>query len=378
MNTLKLLKKAACISALPLLLSLTQVGCGGAGVSSVAQGQRYESGDPTYDRFFEQVHELSLELGKAPQAEGQVRMALAKELGVEPEEEDEPAPAAAKPSEAPATAPAAPSPTDAYEAQLKQSAINAIPGAATVNAVSAQVDQARQTVGQLKSMFGGSGAPSQAAARPAPVPAKKDPKPPSASLISKAVKSRAATLGYEMKLTVVDAGEAKTKMLTRGESTDGAKLAGLVEKAAQRELVLAAKMTSAKQKLAKLATLGSALEANADVSFRKSRSKLGEVKKNLADAKALIELMDTRASEVSKKATQMVEKLEAAASASLDDQAPAPSTEKAAAATEPKTQPNPAAEPEKKAAAAAAKPKAKPRPRVPARPAKTAMADFEP
>jgi hypothetical protein len=104
MKTSKLLKKAAALSALPLLFALatTQVGClGHSGPSEVAQGKSYQSGDPTYDQFFENVHELSLQMSAAPKKESQLRMALAKELGVEPEEEDEPAPApavAAKPT----------------------------------------------------------------------------------------------------------------------------------------------------------------------------------------------------------------------------------------------------------------------------------------
>lgn len=391
MNTTKLLKKAITISALPLLLSLAPAlgGCGGAGVSSVAQGQRYESGDPTYDEFFRQVHELSVQLSVAPKAESQLRMALGKELGVEPEDDDEPAAPVAATTPAPTSmdgTPAAPSPTDAYEAQLKQSAINAIPGASTVNAISAQVDQAKQTVGQFKALFGGGSAqsPQPAAAKPAAKPVKKAPKAPSASLVAKAVKTRAKKLDFEMKLTIVDAKEAKTKMLTHGESADGVKLAKLVEETAQGELELVAKMQTAKKKLEKLATLGAALEANADVTFRKSRAKQSEVKKNLADAKALIELMETRANDVSKKAELMVAKLEQAAAADL---AEPPQAEASAVAQQAEVKAAPAkaeaprAEPEKKAKSEEpekrAKPKAQPQRARGAAP-KTAMADFEP
>lgn len=392
MKTAKLLKKAITITALPLLLSLAPAlgGCGGAGVSSVAQGQRYESGDPTYDEFFRQVHELSVQLSVAPKAESQLRMALGKELGVEPEDDDEPAAPVAATTPAPTSmdgTPAAPSPTDAYEAQLKQSAINAIPGASTVNAISAQVDQAKQTVGQFKALFGGGSAqsPQPAAAKPAAKPVKKAPKAPSASLVAKAVKTRAKKLDFEMKLTIVDAKEAKTRMLTHGESADGVKLAKAVEETAQGELELVAKMQTAKKKLEKLASLGAALEANADVTFRKSRAKQSEVKKNLADAKALIELMETRANDVSKKAELMVAKLEQAAAAELAE--PAQSETSAVAQAEVKAAPAkaeaPRAEPEKKAKSEEPEKKAKPKPqpqpqRARATAPKTAMADFEP
>ncbi|MBK7584051.1 MAG: hypothetical protein IPI67_28120 [Myxococcales bacterium] len=321
MKIRKSLEKILTISALPLLFALATVetGClGHSGPSEIAQGQRYQSGDPTYDQFFEAVHELSLQMSTAPQAEGRLRMALGKELGVEPEEEDEPAPAV---ETAPTNMEGAPGATDATEAQLKQSAINAIPGASTVNAVSAQVDQAKQTVGQFKALFGGNAAEKPEPAKAAAAPAKKTIKAPSASLLAKAVKSRANKLGVEMKLTVdhgaFDSGEAKASMLSSGDNDEGQKLAKLVEKTAKEELQLAAKMRKVKSKLSKLATLGAALDANVDSTFRKSRAKMSEVRKNLEDAKALIELMDSRAADVDKQALLMVNKLEQAAAADI-------------------------------------------------------------
>lgn len=394
MNTAQLLRKAVSITALPLLLALsasTQVGClGHAGPSEVAQGQRYESGDPTYDQFFQSVHELSVQMATAPKAESQLRMALAKELGVEPEEEDEPQAAPAAPAAAaPASAPSAPSPTDAYEAQLKQSAINAIPGAATVNAVSAQVDQAKATVGQFKALFGGGATQAPEPAKPAAAKVKKEPKAPSPSLIAGALKSRSKKLGVEMKLTVdrqaLDAGDAKAAMQTAGDSEEGKKLARLVEETAKGELELVIKMQAAKKKLEKLASLGAALDGNAETAFRKSRAKTNEVKKNLADAKALIELMESRASDVSKKASAMVDKLEQAAAAKLEEPAPKADTAVAQSDAKAPATAQAEAEPGKPAKAAGspkakaeegAKPKAKRPPRAPT--PKTAMADFEP
>ncbi|MCC6900870.1 MAG: hypothetical protein IT377_17965 [Polyangiaceae bacterium] len=373
MKTSKLLKKAISITALPLLLALstTTVGClGHAGPSEVAQGQRYQSGDPTYDQFFESVHELSVQMSAAPKTESQLRMALAKELGVEPEVEDEPAAPTPKPSPSAPATPEAPSPTDAYKAQLEQSAINAVPGGAAVNSILAQVKQVKATVGQFQAA-GAAAAPAQETPAPAATK-KKEPKAPSAPLIAKAVKERSEKLGFEMKLSVERGEQAKTKMLTRGDHADGAKLARWVERTAKGEAEIAADMQAAKKKLAKLASIGAALEANADGAFKKSRAKTSEVKKNLADAKALIELMESRAAEVEKKADLMVEKLEAVASASIDEPAPA-----APAPVEPakpaKAESKQAASP--KAKETAKEPaKARPRPVAP----KTAQVDFEP
>lgn len=348
MNTSKFLRKALGLSALPLLIALStaEVGClGQRGPSEVARGERYESGDPTYDQFFGLVHELSLELGKAPASEAKIRRDLGTALGVEVEDDEAPAPAPAKqakPAESASPA-AAPSPTDAYEDQLKQAAINAVPGGATVNAVSQQVKQAQATFGQLSSMFGSAKASSTppAPAPDAPKP-KAAPKAPSAALIAKAVKSKAQKLGLEMKLDVKRADEgAEAKLSTAAEPEGEAKkLADLVEQAAKSELSLMTRMKVAKKKLAKLQAISGALEANVDTAFRKSRGQASEVKKNLDDAQALIELMQARVDDVGKKADRMLSKLEESASADLDASAPAaPAASKLAKSqTEPKEQ----------------------------------------
>ncbi|MCC6663750.1 MAG: hypothetical protein IT375_08405 [Polyangiaceae bacterium] len=376
MKTTKLLKKAISITALPLLLALatTSGGClGHAGPSEVAQGQRYQSGDATYDQFFENVHELSIQMSSAPKTESQLRMALAKELGVEPEVEEEAAtPAPAPTPSAPAT-PEAPSATDAYKAQLEQSAINAVPGGAAVNSILAQVKQVKQSVGQFQAA-GAAATPAQEAPTPATAK-KKEPKAPSAPLIAKAVKERSEKLGFEMKLTVERGESTKTKMLTRGDNADGDKLARWVEKTAKGEAEVVADMQAAKKKLAKLASIGAALEANADAAFKKSRAKASEVKKNLADARALIELMESRADEVGKKASLMVDKLETVASASIEEPAPAAPAPEPAKPAKPAAKQADAAKAKEPAKALAKEPaKARPRGSAP----KTALADFEP
>jgi hypothetical protein len=377
MNTSKLLKKAFCISALPLLLALStgSVGClGHSGASDVAQGQRYQSGDPTYDQFFENVHELSVKLSSAPKTEGNLRMALAKEVGVEPEEDDPPM-AASTPAQAAASTPEAASPTDAYKDQLQNSAINAVPGGAAVNSLIGQFNQIKASVAQVKTM-GAATSPATEPTQPSAPAAKREPKAPSAPLIAKAVQQRSEKLGFEMKLRV-ERTESKAKVLTRGDAADGIRLARLVEKTAEGELKLAAEMQAAKKKLSKLASIGAALEANADSTFRKSRAKASEVKKNLTDAKALIELMESRADAVAKDASQMVDKLQLAAAADIDEAGPAE-----AAPTQPAEKPATAAKAKERAAAPKAKESAKhpepPRPRTPAPAGKTVFADFEP
>jgi hypothetical protein len=450
MNTSKLWRKALAVRALPLLFALaaTTVGCGHAAASDVAQGRQYQSGDPTYDQFFTAVHDLQVQMGKAPAKEEELRMALGKALGVEPEEIEEPASAPAgvepeeieEPASAPAAAPATPdparsatpSPTDAYKKQLVQSAIHAVPGGATVNAVSQQVHQ-------LEALFGGARAVPAAtkpAAAPAPAaPPKKRFRAPSASILAKALVKKRESLGLELKLDVdrsgLESGEAKVKLRSARElEGDSEDLAKLVETTAANELELLAKMKKAEKKLGLLAKMSATLEANIDQTFRKSRSQASEVRKNLADAKALIELMQARTKEVGRKAENMLSKLEDSAKAELPAAEPeknGTAVAKAEPAAEPKketpaepkakpektTKPDkaektatpekaePKAKPEKTATPEKAEPKAKPEktatpdkaektatpekkhnPRAASRPAapvkKTAMADFEP
>src|SRR5690349_469945 len=62
-------------------LTLSATGClGSKGPSAVGQGQKYTSGDPTFDEFFTQLYDFQIEMGKAPESEKQVRKDLATAL----------------------------------------------------------------------------------------------------------------------------------------------------------------------------------------------------------------------------------------------------------------------------------------------------------
>lgn len=396
MNALKSIRKAVGLGALPLLLVVAspQLGClGHRGPSEVAQGQRYESGDPTYDQFFAAVHDLQVEMAKAPQEEARLRLELAKPLGVEAEEYDEapaPAPAKSPPTAAatPTNATATPSLTDAYGDQLGQTALNAVPGGAAVSAISQQVKQAQQTFGALGSTLE-TARGSAASATPQPTnaapSAKKGPKAPSAAMLSKAVKARAKKLGLEMKLEVdrnaMKEGEAKTSLRTAGETTDvdAKKLAELVERTAKREIEIVVRMNATKKKLAKLSSISGALEASVDSAFRKSRGQAAEVRKNLDDAQALIELMQARADELTRTAERMLSRLEDAASADLAKTEPAASavaSKSEANKGEGQTAPvSPKAKAAKTSSGKSSTPRSQP---SPAKAPKTVLADFEP
>lgn len=387
---MKLLKKFFAVSALPILFSLTamQPGCGHRGPTDVAQGHRYTTGDPTYDQFFARVHELSLEMGEAPAKEKDARIALGKVLDLDMEEEViTPAPAAA-PTPAPAPEAAGGGGTDvvgSYGDQLKQSAINAVPGGAQVQGVKQQVDQ-------LKGMFNGvnaatNGAP--AAAEPAATPApaaevKTEIRPPSPALLANSVKSQAEKLGLLLKLEVNrddEAYEAKLKSGGDESNSDARELKEAVEKAAQTELELFVRMEKAKKRLESLANIGGSLEASVDNVFKKQGGgKTSEVRKNVADARALIKLMQSRAAEVHEKADQVVSKLTEVANADLEakpattDTAVAEAVPAEAPKAEPKTETAPA-KPQKSKTVDTEKPKK----RAPqAQPQPKKLGDFEP
>jgi hypothetical protein len=249
--------------------------------------------------------------------------------------------------------------------------------------MSQQVKQAQQTFGALGSMFGSAKGPAAASTpQPAVAPVKKRPKAPSAAMLAKAVKARAKKLGLDMKLEVdrdaLKQGEAKTKLRTAGKTTDSEsrKLAELVERTAKRELEIVVHMTTTKKKLAKLSTLSGALEASVDSAFRKSRGQASEVRKNLGDAQALIELMQSRADELTKKAEQMLSRLEEAASADLAE--PEPANIAVASKTEPNKGEAKASSKPKAAKTPAAKDTEPVRRPSRAKAQKTVLADFEP
>jgi hypothetical protein len=355
-----------------LALAAVQPGCmfGSGGPSAVSQGHAYRSGDATFDQFFTELHELSVELAKAPEEEKAHRIALAKELGMELEEDSEPAPTAAA-ATPPAAGPAAqPSAMDG----LARSALGSVPGLAQaqalerqVESVKGQVDSVKAQADQIGSAFGrGPNAP--AAAPPPTKP--RGPRPPSASLIGRTIKKRAETLELALALDVdekaLEANEIKTELETAPEPLQGdaRKLAAAVHDAARSELELYVRMRKAKKNLDKLHALSVALDANVDAVFRREgMSKKSEVKKNLEDARALIKLMHGRADEVSGRADELVSKLLEAASDRIQAPPEAQTTEVAEKAP---AAPAPSAPKQTKGTA--------PAPRAPARP----VADFEP
>lgn len=67
---------------------VTQPGCflfGSPGPSAVGQGHRYASGDPTFDAFFETLHDLQVRMAEAPGEEQKIRHSLATELDADPD-----------------------------------------------------------------------------------------------------------------------------------------------------------------------------------------------------------------------------------------------------------------------------------------------------
>lgn len=376
MNLSKSLGKWLSSAVVPVALALAaaQPGCmfGSGGPSTVAQGHAYRSGDPTFDRFFTELYELQVELAKAPDDEKAHRIALAKKLGMELDEESAPEPSTTAAAPQPAPAPSEPSAMDG----LARSALGSVPGLAQAQALERQVDSAR---GQLESAKAqadqlgsalGRSRKEPAAAAPKPI----GPRPPSASLIGRTIKKRAESLSIALALDVdekaLEANDVKTELETAPEPLQGdaQKLAEAIHDAARSELQLFVRMRKAKKNLDKLHALSVALDANVDAVFRREgMSKKSEVRKNLEDARALIELMHGRADQVSSRADELVSKLLEAASAKID---PAPAPAGTEVAEKPAAAPNAPSAP-KQTQPSSRSPRA---PRAPARP----VADFEP
>jgi hypothetical protein len=363
-----------------LSLALLQPGCmfGGGGPSAVGQGQQYRSGDATFDQFFSELHELQVELAKAPADEKENRIALAKKLGLELEEEAAPAPAPAPEATQPTeTAAVAPSMTDG----LQQSALGAVPGLAQINQVKGQVESAKAQVDQIGALArAGSG--SSSSPTPAPAAQKAGPRAPSASLLGRTIEEKAEALSLRLALDVdekaLEDNDVKTELRTLPQPLegDGRKLAEAVHDTARSELGLYVRMQRAKKNLDKLHALSVALDANVDAVFRRGgMGKKSEVRKNLEDARALIKLMQGRADEVSARADEVVSKLLQAASDEID---PPVETEEPKTDAVAKTETAPATAPKQTKSASkpgssdgAARPAPKP---AAARP----VADFEP
>ncbi len=380
-----------------LALSVVQPGCIGAGgPSTVGQGQAYRSGDPTFDQFFDQLHELQIEMAKAPEQEKQHRIALAKKLGMEIEVEEE-----APPSAVP-TRPASPAPraagtqaTPGTGEALGQSAFGSLPGVAQFNALESQVNRAKAQVDRAKGQLDaarqqadalgalGSGARS---ARTSSTPAvtKKVVRPPAASLIARTFGKKAENLSLKLSLEIDrDALEdlrVETKLRSAPDTLDGERrqLADALHDTARSELELYVKMEKAKQSLERLAQLAATLDASVDSVFKKSgMGKKAEVRKNLEDARQLIALMQARAKDVSAKAKEVADELGEVAKADLIEPPPAPPENEAVAEKAPPTPPPS----HKSTKAPKAQPLAKP-PSTPNQGATRAVAatpaDFEP
>jgi hypothetical protein len=382
----------------PALLALValQPAClfGRPGPSAVGQGQEYQSGDPTFDQFFANLHEVQVEMASAPKQEKEHRIALAKTLGLELEEEAPP-PAAAPPAATPAATPAAPAaavpgqPTMADA--LGQSAVSSVPLLGQLNQVKNQVTTAKAQVDQMGAMASnlqGSVAPQQpAAAAAAPPAAKPEPRAPSASLLGRTVKTQAEKLSVQLALSIdsakLEQNEVKTELVSAPQPLEGdaRKLAEAVHDTARSELQLYVRMQKAKRSLEQLQALSLALDSAVDVTFRKGgASKKSEVRKNLEDARVLIKLMQERAVDVSSKAKEVVSKLEESASAKIEPvtEPVAEETEATAKQEEPATAPKqtksePAA-PKDKSEASKSKPRSASAPRRSA----PQVADFEP
>ncbi|HMR75214.1 MAG TPA: hypothetical protein PKD61_08880, partial [Polyangiaceae bacterium] len=82
-----LLSLAIAASPLGLVAVASTPGClfGSGGPSAVGQGKQYQSGDPTFDEYFQSLYDLQVELAKAPSDEKEIRRELAKQLKGDPD-----------------------------------------------------------------------------------------------------------------------------------------------------------------------------------------------------------------------------------------------------------------------------------------------------
>ncbi|MBX3129284.1 MAG: hypothetical protein KF718_21380 [Polyangiaceae bacterium] len=320
-------KKLLHRTALPLLLlvAAAQPACGvfgSRGPSEVAEGRKFVTGDPMYDQFFSQVFDLSVELNEAPEKEKSLRIALARQLGVEVEEEEIPQPAPTA-----AATPAAPAATEQPQAPgygdvLTQSALGLIPGAGAAmgvkqqyDATKAQINGVQQQLEGVKNLSDGASLSTEPAAAQAPTP-KKRTIAPAASLLARTVRDQAQKLEVGLRLeadrdAALDGEDAKVKLHVYGEDSGygGRKLGRQVETAIAAELELVSRMARAQKKLEHLDKLAVALDGNVDVTFQRSVGQKADVRKNLADARRLIQVMKKRAAEVGSKADELVGKL---------------------------------------------------------------------
>jgi hypothetical protein len=273
-------------------LTLSATAClGSKGPSAVGQGQKYTSGDPTFDEFFVTLYDFQVEMGKAPETEKAIRNDLGKAL-------------------------------------------------------------------------------------------KMDEDGASAAMLAKKVESWATQLagqgtGLKLEIKGLDEGEDPVATLSRkGKELEGDDKAAAdeVEKAALGSVKIVARMRKIRRMLDQLQSTSLALENSVDTTFRLGGpSKKAEVRKNLADARTLIPLMQARTDEVMESAKSLGKKLLEAAdtdNGKFDLPPPPP----------PPVEPPPVEEPVKKPGDKKPKPPVEkpPAPPVEKPPADQPPADFEP
>ncbi len=221
-----LLSLAIAASPLGLVAVASTPGClfGSGGPSAVGQGKQYQSGDPTFDEYFQSLYDLQVELAKAPSDEKEIRRELAKQLKGDPDA--------------------------------------------------------------------------------------------SATLLAKRAEKRAkelATAGTGLKAEVSGLGEgdpaAEINAAGNDLDADGKEFVDAVKAAIVSQAKLHNRMKKAGRIIEKLSGMSAALEQQVDGAFRKSVSQKGEVRKNLADAKKLLPIMQARADEVASNAETAVKKL---------------------------------------------------------------------
>ncbi len=327
------------LAALVLGCALWQPSCallGSPGPSDVSQGRLYQSGHSGFDPLFVKVHALQLELGKAPNQEEQIRIALARELDLELQDAEVVTPAAAPPKKK--STPAAPSAAGGmlggFGASLKQTALGAVPGGAMVDSlqknaagVSKSVDQLQQaTAGISKSadqLQPGAKLPgAEAAGSPesAPPQAKRKLAPAVAVLADAVEKKQASAQPLSFELTEDAAADdeviARVRVAAKPARPDSVDLAQAVEQATNDSIRLRRRMQTTSKQLRRLLTQILAADVHVDLNFRKGGPrKRAEVRKNLNDAASMIQAMLKRAEDVEERADELVRALRKSAQA---------------------------------------------------------------
>ncbi len=272
------------------------------GASQVAQGQLYQSGEPLYDEFFQQLHTAQVAMQEAPADESRIRGELAQAL------------------------------------TSIQSASGGSAGSAAVAAATSAPGGAEESAGDEKSEGDAGG----------------DPTAPAA--LAAAVRQRVEAIAWRAKLSVEITGELGDEGVTVELAWVGKprmadrELGQAIEQALSGELSVLARMRQHRAELERLGSMAQGLEKNADSVFRRAGlAKRAEVKKNLRDAQVLIPLMEGRAQEVTTLAERLARQLRATATAEQGPPAPAPPPAPEAPSPRPVTVPHRPAAPTKAA-----------------------------